>query len=67
MADALDVPRNVFAGLFDATWLAMSKRLDARSLQLLAAFFSQVVNDLSIADGWTPSAATASAYTPVEV
>jgi hypothetical protein len=66
-ADALEVPRGVFAGLFDSTWQALSRRLDSRSAELLVPFFSHVVYGLRVADGWTPSAAAASAYTPVEV
>lgn len=66
-ADALDVPRTAFAELFDTTWQALKKRLDDRSAELLVPFFSQIVYDLRIRDGWAPSSAAAGAYTLIEV
>ena len=52
-ADALEVPRNIFADLFDTAWHALCKRLDPRSLQLLEPSFTDVVLGLRITEEWS--------------
>ncbi len=49
-ADALEVPRNIFADLFNTAWHALCKRLDPRSLQLLEPSFTDVVFGLRLTD-----------------
>jgi hypothetical protein len=63
-AEALEVPVEAFADLFDTAWQALSKRLDPRSTELLAPHFSHVIGELRLAAGWSPSAVSATSYTP---
>jgi Phycobilisome protein len=66
-ADALEVPREVFADLFDTAWQALNKRLEPRSIELLAPAFSYVIGELRLAAGWEPSAVEATSYVAMKV
>jgi Phycobilisome protein len=67
IADALEVPVEAFADLFDSAWHAIAKRFDARSSELLAPHFGYVIGELRLAAGWSPSAVEATEYIPMKV
>lgn len=46
LADALEVPADEFAGLFDEAWRVLSSRLDPLAAGLLRPFFDRAANAL---------------------
>ena len=46
LADALEIPREEIALLFETTWDALSPRLDPRSVSLLDWYFQSAANQL---------------------